>query len=44
MSMIPGLHPNTRPQRKGEQGAWALAAPVPVQLVGPGHQRHSTPA
>ena len=26
MSMIPGLHPNTRPQRKGEQGAWALAA------------------
>lgn len=26
MSMIPGLHPNTRPQRKGEEGAWVLAA------------------
>jgi hypothetical protein len=26
MSMIPGLHPNTRPQRKGKDGAWALAA------------------
>ena len=27
MSMIPGLHPNTRPQRKGEDGAWAVAGP-----------------
>lgn len=24
--MVPGLHPNTRPQRKGEDGAWAVAA------------------
>ena len=23
--MVPGLHPNTRPQRKGEDGAWAVA-------------------
>ncbi len=22
--MVPGLHPNTRPQRKGREGAWAL--------------------
>ena len=25
MSMVPGLHPNTRPQRKGEDGDWAIA-------------------
>ena len=25
MSMVPGLHPNTRPQRKGKDGAWAVA-------------------
>lgn len=25
MSMIPGLHPNTRPQRKREDGDWAVA-------------------
>ena len=25
MSMVPGLHPNTRPQRKGEDGDWAVA-------------------
>lgn len=24
--MVPGLHPNTRPQRKGQDGAWAVAA------------------
>nr|WP_166174801.1 hypothetical protein [Altererythrobacter segetis] len=24
--MVPGLHPNTRPQRKGEGGAWKVAA------------------
>jgi hypothetical protein len=23
--MVPGLHPNTRPQRKGEEGGWAVA-------------------
>lgn len=26
MSMVPGLHPNTRPQRKGEDGNWSVAA------------------
>ncbi len=25
MSMVPGLHPNTRPQRKGGDGRWAVA-------------------
>jgi hypothetical protein len=24
--MVPGLHPNTRPQRKSEDGAWVVAA------------------
>jgi len=25
VSMVPGLHPNTRRQRKGDDGAWAVA-------------------
>ena len=24
--MVPGLHPHTRPQRKGKDGAWATAS------------------
>ena len=28
MSVVPGLHPNTRPQRKGKPGGWAVAEPT----------------